>query len=95
MHGVIRRYSNASALADGLASNEQEVRELLTTVPGFHHYSAIRAGDTVVTVTVCDDAAGTAESSRRARNWVQQNLAGTNVGTPEITEGEVILDFEH
>lgn len=94
MYEVVRRYSNASALADGLKRNRQEVEDLLTSVPGFQHYYVVQDGDTVISVTICGDQAGTTESSRRARDWVQQNLAGANVGTPEVTEGDVVLEFD-
>jgi glycine/D-amino acid oxidase-like deaminating enzyme len=56
-------------------------------------YYAIRAGDELATVTVCDDQTGTQESSRRAAEWVRQNLTGTTVAAPEITEGEAFIQF--
>jgi hypothetical protein len=93
MHGVVRRYSNASALITGLSDNPQEIEELLTGVPGFRHYFAVRSGEEVATVTICDDEAGTAESSRRAREWVQQNLANASIGAVQITDGEVFMEF--
>jgi hypothetical protein len=93
MHGVVRRYSNAVALAEGLINNRQEVQDLISGVPGMRHYLAIRSGDEVATVTICDDEAGTAESSRRAREWVQKNLANASIGAVQITDGEVFLEF--
>ena len=93
MHAVIRRYSGASALNDIMAERSHEVEELLREVPGFVAYYAVRNGDELATVTVCDDQAGTRESSRRAAEWVKQNAAGTNVGAPEITEGEAFIQF--
>ena len=64
MYVVVRRYTGASALADVMVQREQEVRELISTVPGFRAYYAARTGggDAVATVTVCDDKAGTDES---------------------------------
>jgi hypothetical protein len=93
MHAVIRRYANGSALADALGQRRQEVQELISGVPGFRHYAAIRAGNEVATVTICDDAAGTSESSRRAREWVQKNLAGASLSAPEMMEGDIVLEF--
>ena len=93
MYAVVRRYSGASALNDLLAQRAQDVEQLLRDVPGFVAYSAIRAGDELATVTVCDDQAGTQESSRRAAEWVRQNLTGGTVGAPEITEGEAFIQF--
>ena len=49
-------------------------------------------GDGGVTVTVCEDKAGTHESSRRAAEWVSANVSAT-VDPPAMTEGETILHF--
>jgi hypothetical protein len=93
MYGVVRRYAHGSQLADALTQHRQEVQDLISGVAGFHHYSAIRSGDSVATITICDDQTGTDESSRRAREWVQKNLPGASVSAPEITEGDVFIDF--
>ncbi|MEA2584913.1 MAG: hypothetical protein QOF33_2998 [Thermomicrobiales bacterium] len=93
MYVVIRRYSNATALADAMQQSEQEVRSLLEGVPGFVAYYATRDGGNVATITVCQDRAGTEESTRRAREWVSQNLSGATIGAPEVTEGETFIQF--
>jgi hypothetical protein len=93
MHAVVRRYRGASALNELLGQRSQDVEQLLRDVPGFVAYYAIRDGDELATVTVCEDQAGTQESSRRAAEWVRQNLTGGTVGTPEITEGEAFIHF--
>ena len=95
MYAVVRRYTGGSQLADMLTQRSQEVTALLTGVPGFRAYYALRSGDgTVATITVCNDQAGTSESSRRAAEWVRQNMGGaTTMSAPEITEGETFLNF--
>jgi heme-degrading monooxygenase HmoA len=93
MHAVIRRYRGASALNDLLAQRSQDVEQLLSDVPGFEAYYAIRDGDELATVTVCQDQAGTQESSRRAAEWVRQNFTSGSVGAPEIIEGEAFIRF--
>ena len=93
MHAVVRRYRGASALNDLMAQRSQEIEQLLQGVPGFVAYYAIRDGDELATVTVCEDQAGTQESSRRAAEWVRQNFTGGSIGAPEITEGEAFLQF--
>jgi heme-degrading monooxygenase HmoA len=95
MYVVVRRYTGASALADAMVRREQEVRELISTVPGFRAYYAARTGggDAVATVTVCDDKAGTDESTRRAGEWVRANVSGASIPPPEITEGETYISF--
>ena len=95
MYVVVRRYTGASALVDAMTQRQQEVQELLTTVPGFRAYYAARSGDGggVTTVTVCDDKAGTTESTRRAGEWVRANVAGGSIAPPEVTEGETYINF--
>ena len=82
MYMVVRRY--------------QEVRDLISTVPGFRAYYAARAGSggAVTTVTICDGKEGTDESVRRAAEWVRTNLTGaSSISAPEITEGETYINF--
>ena len=94
MYAVVRRYTSGGQLADALVQRRQEVEQILTGVPGFRAYYALRSGDgTVATVTVCDDQAGTQESTRRAADWVRQNMAGASISPPEVTEGETFLNF--
>jgi hypothetical protein len=95
MYLVERRYTGASALVDAMVQGEQEVRKLISTVPGFRAYYAARTGGggAVATVTVCDDKAGTDESTRRAGEWVRANVSGVSVAPPQVTEGETYINF--
>ena len=94
MHAVVRTYSGqgASELFDLLGQREQDVKELIGGVPGFVSYTAVRSGDGGVTVTVCEDKDGTDESSRRAAEWVKENVS-TTADPPAITEGDTVLHF--
>jgi hypothetical protein len=92
MYAVVRRYTGAGPLAKAMLERQREVDELLRGVPGFRAYYALRAKNgTVATITVCDDQAGTSESTQRAAAWVRQYLAGVALSPVEITEGEVYL----
>ena len=94
MYSVVRRYTGAAALADAMIGREQEVRDLISTVPGFKAYYAARTGGGgIATVTVCDSKAGTDESVRRAADWVRSNMAGASISPPEITEGATYINF--
>jgi hypothetical protein len=93
MYAVIRRYTGASKLIEELTRKRADVEKLMTGVPGFVAYYATRAGDGLTTVTVCADKAGAEESTRRAAGWVRENLTGVSMGAPEVTGGEVFLDF--
>jgi len=94
MYVVVRSYSGqgASELFDLLGQREEEIKALIGGVPGFVSYAAFRSGDGGMTVTVCQDKAGTDESSRRAADWVKENVS-TSVSPPSITEGNTVLHF--
>jgi hypothetical protein len=94
MHVVMRSYSGqgGSDLLDLLEQREQEVRELITGVPGFIHYVAFRTDDGGCTVTVCEGKEGTDESSRRAADWVKENVT-SSIDSPTISEGDAVLQF--
>lgn len=94
MYVVVRSYSGqgASELFDLLGQREEDVKALISGVPGFVRYAAFRSGDGGMTVTICEDKAGTDESSRRAAEWVQQNVS-TPGDPPVITEGSTVLEF--
>jgi hypothetical protein len=94
MYAVVRSYSGqgASELFDLLGQREEDVKSLIGGVPGFVSYAAFRSGDGGVTVTVCEDKPGTDESSRRAAEWVKENV-GTTGNPPVITEGSTVLQF--
>jgi hypothetical protein len=93
MYAVVRRYQGATALFDELAKREQEVRDIIQSVPGFQSYYLVRSGDGGITITVCQDQNGTAESTRRAADWVRQNVPTAAGSPPEVTEGEVVFTF--
>ena len=93
MYVVVRRYKQASQLAETMERKRREVQDLLRGVPGFVAYFAFRTGEGATTITVCEDKAGTDESVRVAAGWVRENLPAGAVSAPEITEGETYMDF--
>jgi hypothetical protein len=94
MFVVVRSDSRQGAreLFDLLGQRQDDVKELIGGVPGFVSYAAFRSGDGGMTVTVCQDKDGTDESSRRAAEWVKENVS-TSVSAPSITEGNTVLHF--
>jgi hypothetical protein len=46
-----------------------------------------------VTINVFDDESGADESTRRAADWVRQNLSDLSVSPSQVTSGEVVLSF--
>src|SRR2546423_3505065 len=94
MHAVVRSYSGpgASELLDLLGQREEDVKNLIGGVPGFVSYTAFRSDDGGSTVTVCQDKTGTDESSRRAAEWVRENISAT-ANPPVTTEGGAVAHF--
>jgi hypothetical protein len=94
MYIVVRSYSGqgSSELFDLLGQREEDVKSLISGVPGFVSYAAVRSGDGGMTVTVCQDKAGTDESSRRAAEWVKENVSAM-ASPPVVTEGSTVLQF--
>jgi hypothetical protein len=88
----MRWYQSAANLADAMTTKSDAVRKLVSEVPGFIAYYAIRNGDTVTSVTVCEDKAGTDETTKRAAAWVKENVKGT-IAPPAINEGDTFLSF--
>lgn len=95
MHAVVRSYSGAGAkeLIDLLEARKGEVESLIGEVTGFVAYSLIRTGEGGVSVTICQDKAGTDESLQLARNWIQENAADLDTAAPSVSEGSVIIQL--
>ena len=96
MHAVVRTYSGAGAkqLFDLLEKRKGEVEALLRSVPGLVTYTMARSGDGGVTVTVCQDKAGTDESLRVAREWIQKNASDVGSSAPVVSEGTVVVQIK-
>jgi hypothetical protein len=94
MYAVVRSYSGqgASDVFDLIGQREAEVNTLLSGVPGFVSYTAIRSNGGGMTMTVCQDKDGADESSRRAAEFVKENL-DTTTDPPDVTEGDTLLQF--
>jgi hypothetical protein len=93
MYAVIRRYTGASALIAELERKRQDVEEMISGVEGFKAYYAVRSGDSLTTITVCESQAGAEESTRRSAAWVKENLPAVSMGPPQVVGGDVIVHF--
>ena len=69
------------------------VARIMGGVQGFVSYTLVRTGDGGVTVTVCQDKAGTDESVTVARDWVAANASDVGAPAPAVSEGAVDLSF--
>ena len=62
---------------------------ILKQVPGFQEYFLVETTEGLQSISVFTDQGGADESTRRAADWVQQNLAGFFTGPPTVTTGTV------
>ena len=89
MFASIRKYNSAPTLTDELVKRQDEIKSVLTPVPGFHAYYLIKTGDGAISMTVCDNRAGAEESNRVESTWLKDKLPTFATRAPEITTGEV------
>jgi len=92
MYVTVRRYKNAGDLVDAMTAKSSEVEEVISGIPGFIRYFAVRDGDSMTSISVFDDKAGCEESTRQAAEWVRSNVK-TMPSAPEVSVGEAVLDF--
>jgi hypothetical protein len=90
---VIRTFTGTAGLVDELTKRRGTVEEILRAVPGFIAYYLIKTHDGMASVTVCENKAGTDESSRRAAEWLKANMPQFAGQPPKITEGELAFRF--
>ena len=95
MHAVVRTYSGQGAkeLFEQLEQRKSEVEDLIRSVSGFQAYTLLRTNDGGVTVTVCEDKAGTDQSLQLARDWIQENASDLHTSAPVVSEGSVVLQL--
>ncbi len=92
MYAVVRNYSGASQIFDELESRKDDVERVIRGVPGLVSYTLFRTTDGGVSVTVCQDKAGTDESVKLAAEWIRNNITGSS-NPPAISEGSTILQL--
>ncbi len=95
MHATARYYAGPGAkeLIDLLDERKSDVEKLIKAVPGFVSYSLVRLNEGGMSLTVCNDKAGTEESTRVASQWVRENTSNLTPPTPMVSEGDVIIRF--
>jgi hypothetical protein len=70
---------------------ERGFMPIVKQVPGFQEYVLVETDGGVISISVFADQAGAEESTARAADWVQQNLADFFAGPPTVTTGSVWL----
>jgi hypothetical protein len=93
MHVVIRHYEGSSKLIDELVDRRKDVETLLRGVDGFIAYYLVRTAGGGASISVFENEAGTTESTKRAAAYLGENLPGVAAGSPQIIEGQAVIDF--
>ena len=90
---AIRQYQLAPGhtMEELAALVESGFLPIVEQVPGYREYFLAGTDGGVISISVFADQAGADESTRRAADWVQQNLAGFFTGSPTVTIGSVWL----
>ncbi len=96
MYASVRRYEIHPASLDELKSRVEEgFVPIVSSVPGFVAYYVISEGDgTVFSINIFEDKAGADESTRRAADWVEENLVSLLPSAPDVASGEVIVQAQ-
>ncbi|MEV8634710.1 hypothetical protein AB0395_23940 [Streptosporangium sp. NPDC051023] len=91
MYATVRRYEGITDPAEAGRRVSEEFVPLIRQVPGFVAYYWVDAGDGVmVSTSVFEDRTGIEESTKRAADYVREELASLLPNPPQVTAGEVV-----
>jgi hypothetical protein len=76
-------------MVDELVKKQDDIKNVLRPIRGFHAYYLLKTSDGAVSMTVCEDRAGAEESNRVASTWLKDKLPMFAARAPEVTTGEV------
>ena len=95
MDAVVRTYSGKGSkeLFSLLEKNKADVEKLMRSVKGFESYTLARSNSSEggLSLTVCQDKAGTEESVRLAKEWLSKNAANISFDAPKVSAGTIIV----
>ncbi len=96
MYASVRRYEIDPASLDDLKGRVEEgFVPIVSGVPDFLAYYVVSSGDgEVISINIFEDEAGADESTRRAADWVEENIASLIPSVPEVAAGEVIVQAQ-
>ena len=95
MYIVIRKYTKVRSVADAARRAKSGIGEILRQSHGFRSYYVLDGGDGVgVAVMIFEDRESANAASAKILEFVQASLHDLDLGNPEITSGEVLLNIE-
>ena len=90
MYTVVRRYEGATDSPEAIRRVQEGFIPILREVPGFvAYYAADAGGGVIVSISIFQDQAGSEESTKRAADYVRENLASLIPNPPQVTAGEI------
>ena len=99
MDVVVRTYTGKGSkeLFSLLEQHKTDIEKLMRTVKGFESYTLARSTESEggLSMTVCQDKAGTEESVRLAKELISKNATNIGVDAPKVSAGSVIIHATH
>jgi hypothetical protein len=95
MYAVVRTYSGAGAkeLFNLLEQRKADVEAVMRRVPGLVSYTLVQSAEGGIAVTVCKDKAGAEESTRLAKEWIEEHSSELSSKLPTIDLGSVLVQI--
>ena len=95
MYMVIRKYTKVRSVADAARRAKSGVGEILRQSHGFRSYHVLDAGDGVgMAMMIFDDRESANAANAKIMAFVQASPHDLDLGVPEVTSGEVLVDME-
>ena len=91
MYAAVRRYEGVTDPGEAARRVNEGFVPLVSQIPGFVAYYWVDAGGGVmISTSVFQDKSRAEESTRKAADWVRENLAALLPKPPQVTAGEVV-----
>ncbi|MGY3235371.1 hypothetical protein ACVWZ4_004067 [Bradyrhizobium sp. USDA 4472] len=95
MYMLIRKYTKVRSVADAARRARSGVGQILRQSPGFRSYYVLDAGEGVgIAVMIFDDRESANTANDKIMAFAQASLHDLDLGVPEITTGEVLVNIE-
>lgn len=95
MYMIIRKYTKVRSVADAARRAKSGIGQILRGSHGFRSYHVLDGGDGVgVAVMTFENRESANAANDKVLEFVQASLHDLDLGDPEITAGEVLVNIE-
>ncbi|WP_426412273.1 hypothetical protein [Bradyrhizobium ganzhouense] len=95
MYIVIRKYTKVRSVADAARRAKSGIGQILRQSHGFRSYYVLDGGDGVgAAVMIFEDRESANAANAKILAFIQASLHDLDLGDPEITAGEVLVNME-